>query len=130
MTIEEISFYDAEAFLQANAKASEMMSPIKEGVYFAVKEDGKIIGTVGYREREHTYKIDGHYVLKEYRKKGIGGYLFNYVLQLLLLKTPKDIVAYATNDSIGFYKRNGFTIQKAYKKSYLVVKRAKDENIL
>lgn len=128
--MEEISVFDAQKFLQDNAKSSERMSPLKDGIYYAIKEYGEIVGIIGYKERDHTYKIDGHYVIKSYRKKGIGLFLFNYILNLLTLKPDnKDIIAFATEDSIHFYLNAGFTIQKQYKHTFLV-KRTKNENIL
>ena len=117
MIIKHITLEEQIKFLKNNAKTKEMMIIPKKGTYWGLYHLDMLVGTIGFVETTNYHKIDCHYVLESFRKSGFGKILFDFVLSEI---GNKNIMAYATNDSIRFYKNNGFTILKEYSKTYKV----------
>lgn len=121
MEIRPISLETQVDFLRCNAVSNELMIIPKRGSFYGLYNGEELVGSIGYIKYSKHFKIDCHYIKREYRKQGWGETLFNFMFSQL---QSRDIIAYATEDSINFYLKNGFVIEKKYKRTYLVKRKS------
>lgn len=70
--------------------------------------NGKAVGTARWRDTNEGTKLERFAVLKEYREKGVGEALVEYLLNLL--KDENKIYLYAQESVIKFYEKYGFRV--------------------
>ena len=70
--------------------------------------DGKAVGTARWRNTDDGVKLERFAVLKEYREKGVGEALVEYLLNLL--EDEKTIYLNAQESVIKFYEKYGFEV--------------------
>ncbi len=96
-------------------------SQVEKGCeYFLLEVDGKAVGYLALVEKNNNLKISKIYVRSEYRGNGLGTYLMNFArqkakernLERIWLRVNKD-----NDSSIEWYKKQGFSIKEANKKS-------------
>ncbi len=81
----------------------------KKAVHFVGIDKGKIIATVRFRKfGKDEYKIERMAVAKNYRKKGIGRELLEYVIRHLKKLKAKKIWLRSQANAKTFYDRCGF----------------------
>ena len=78
---------------------------------YLIKYKDKYIGTISYRKiKEREFKFHRFAILKEYRNKGIGSKVLNYLEKSLAKKyTPLKLVISAQMDKLDFYLKNNYT---------------------
>ncbi len=85
----------------------------RDGVIYVAQDNKKIVGSIAIRrENDNSARLRRMYVLKEYRKKGVGEKLFNKVIMFSKKKNYKRIILTTypeMKDAIKFYEKNGFT---------------------
>lgn len=103
-------------------------------IFYVAEDKGKAIGTIALKDiGNKTGKLKRMYVLKDYRKKGIGQKLFNKILDFaeknnfyrILLSTSRNLIP-----AYNFYVKNGFRELKNidWEKDFAELKR-EDVNI-
>lgn len=79
-----------------------------------VNSSGNLIGTVGAEKISNTdIKLHTLYLAKEYRKKGLGKYLYNIFMDFAVNHNFKRIELNTYNkllDAMSFYEKEGFKI--------------------
>ncbi|MCH2083103.1 MAG: GNAT family N-acetyltransferase [Saprospiraceae bacterium] len=94
-----ITYYQqtAESYLDSNIQ------------FLAYYEDGKAVASVEvFPTNEKVVGLYGFATLENYRKKGIGSYLFSYALNFAKAKGYQEAVLQASEDGIGIYEKMGF----------------------
>ena len=88
----------------------------KKSRHFIAILDNKIVATARVREtRKNEYKIERMATKKEYRKKGIGKGLVEYIIKNISKQKPKRIWMQSQVRAQKFYETCGFkTISKPY----------------
>lgn len=87
------------------------ITPTFLGVYMAKK----LIGFGGWTIKGNKATIKCDYIIPEYRKKGIGGYLLRTRIELLRSKGIKNIQANATKLALNMHKSAGAKVVKEFK---------------
>ena len=83
----------------------------KVAVPFLIYLKDKCIGTIRYREVDGRYKVERFAILKEYRNKGYGKLIFNYVVEMIAAKfNPCTIYIHSIATVVEFYKKQGFEV--------------------
>ena len=81
----------------------------EKSFHFGIYADGRVIGTCRVRLAGSAAKIERVAVLKEFRNKGIGGFLMRYILQELGRDTAIQLFKLSSQaQAIPFYERLGF----------------------
>lgn len=88
----------------------------KKAIQFAAVVDGKIIATARVRgPKMGEFKIERMAVRKEYREKGVGKGLVEFILRDLMKLKPKRIWLQSQVRSQTFYEKCGFqAVSKPY----------------
>lgn len=89
--------------------------------YIGYYLNDKLVGFSGYIEYKNKVIFKNHFVVPEYRRRGIFTEMFNYLMSIF----TKPIEATCTDMSINLYLKNNFKIIKTYKK----FKKVRNENI-
>lgn len=77
--------------------------------FLAFDEGGKAIGTARWRKTEAGFKLERFAVLKDYRKKGIGGLLVEAVKNDVLQHDPSaKMYLHAQVAALDFYEKHEF----------------------
>jgi len=100
---------------------NELIEEIKAGVkFFGWKEGEKVVGVMGVQPVKDTTLIRHSYVLPTHQKKGIGGKLLAYLVQLV--ETPEILVGTWADATwaIRFYEKHGFTLVTPKEKDQLL----------
>ena len=103
--------------------AKELREEINSGVeFFGYEEKGKIIGVMGIQHVKDTTLIRHAYVLTKYQRKGVGGELLKYLVNLA--KSPEVLVGTWKNATwaIRFYEKHGFRLTSSREKDKLLRK--------
>lgn len=79
-----------------------------EAVHFLLYVDSKPVATSRYRITAEGYKLERFAVLEEFRNKGIGKILLEFVIDKIPDK--KTIYCNSQTTAANFYKNNGFEI--------------------
>lgn len=74
---------------------------------FAYSESGEYKGIIVFNIKEQTAEILDIAVKSEYKGKGIGSMLIDYIFSKFAVS---KITAETDDDAIGFYKKYGFTV--------------------
>jgi len=101
--------------------AEQLREEIEAGVrFFGWKEDEKVVGVMGIQPVKDTTLIRHTYVLPNYQRKGIGGKLLAYLVQLA--ETPEILVGTwaAATWAIRFYEKHGFKLVAPKEKERLL----------
>lgn len=99
----------------------ELKEEIKAGVkFFGWKEGEKVVGVMGVQPVKDTTLIRHSYVLPTHQKKGIGGKLLAYLVELV--ETPDVLVGTWADATwaIQFYEKHGFTLVTPKEKDQLL----------
>lgn len=80
----------------------------KERIPFVVYDGSKPIATARLNIQKEYTKIERVCVLKEYRNKGIGELLMNYLLELCKRQYITEVIISAQLQALGFYEKLGF----------------------
>lgn len=88
-------------------RRAEKYSADKNTFVYACKIDGVYAGIVVFRTENGTAEILDIAVKPEYRKKGIGKSLIDFILNQFPVDT---ITAETDNEAVEFYKRCGFDV--------------------
>ena len=100
-------------FLKKNNANAERVEMTGATLWSVAVEEGKVIGVAGANIGKYADRIKGFFVIKEYRRKGIGTEL----LQDILGHTKaKKITAFCTRDSENLFVKNGFAVTRAMDK--------------
>ena len=100
-------------FLKKNNANAERVELTGATLWSVAVEEGKVIGVAGANIGKYADRIKGFFVIKEYRRKGIGTEL----LQDILGHTKaKKITAFCTRDSENLFVKNGFAVTRAMDK--------------
>ena len=93
------------------------------GMYWMVKDDGKIIGTIGvHPENDDEYKLSGFCVDENYRGRGIGKNLLQQALQFTEGKRVYLWTLRHYHDkAITMYERNEFKLEQEVKTKFFIV---------
>ena len=88
----------------------ELHREMKGMIFFGWRDEGNIVGVIGFQKIKDVTLVRHAYVLPEYQKKGIGTNLLNHVKQItktkyLLVGTWADAVL-----AIQFYEKHGFKL--------------------
>jgi len=103
--------------------AEELREQIDSGVeFFGLEEKGKIIGVMGIQHVKDVTLIRHAYVLTKYQRRGVGGKLLKYLINLakcpeILVGTWRDV-----NWAIQFYEKHGFKLTSSKEKDELLRK--------
>jgi len=103
--------------------AKELGEQIDSGVDFVgLEEEGIIIGVMGIEEVKEITLIRHAYVATEYQRRGVGGKLLQYLIDLA--KAPEILVGTwkAASWAIQFYEKHGFTLVSSHEKDGLLRK--------
>lgn len=79
--------------------------------YIAVDSDDHVIGTAGLQIKENTGIFRRFFIMKSYRKVGIGRILYGKVLELASRNNLKSLIISAPDEAVEsykFYLKNGF----------------------
>jgi len=101
--------------------AKELRGQIDSGVkFFGLKEREEIIGVMGIQPIKDVTLIRHAYVLTKYQRRGIGGKLLKYLINLakcseILVGTWAD-----ANWAIQFYEKYGFKLTSSKEKDRLL----------
>ncbi len=91
----------------------------KISMHFIAITEGKIVGTVRFRETaKGEFKIERMCILKEYRKKGVGKGLIGFVMKELMKLKPKKIWMKSQVQAQTFYETHGFSAVGKQKEEY------------
>ena len=99
----------------------ELREEIKAGVkFFGWKEGEKVVGVMGVQSVKDTTLIRHSYVLPTHQKKGIGGKLLAYLVELV--ETTEVLVGTWADATwaIQFYEKYGFTLVTPKEKDQLL----------
>jgi len=97
--------------------AKELREEINSGIeFFGYEEKRKIIGVMGIQHVKDTTLIRHAYVLTKYQRKGVGGELLKYLVNLA--KSPEVLVGTWKNATwaIRFYEKHGFRLTSSKEK--------------
>ncbi len=103
--------------------AKELEEQIDCGVhFFGLQEEGRIIGLMGIQEAKEITLIRHAYVLTECQRRGVGGKLLQYLINLA--RAPQILVGTwkAVNSAIQFYEKHGFRLISSEEKDSLLRK--------
>jgi len=81
-----------------------------------------LIGFSGYIDYKNKVIFKNHFVLPEFRRRGVFSEMFKYLFD----KTVKPVEATCTNLSLNHYLKNNFKVIKVYKNG---LKKVRYENI-
>ena len=100
----------------------ELASEIAKGIEFwALEEDGGILGVMGIQDRGDVALVRHAYVVPNLQRKGVGTKLLRHVQGLV--DKPVLIGTWAAASwAINFYRRNGFTVVSERDKDRLLKK--------
>lgn len=101
--IKEISSKEHIDFLKRNKATKEQVSLNPKGKFYGYYIKDKIAGTISINETKNNIRVKGFYVLKSFRKTGIGTELLKHVLH-----NNKEFSAYATERSYKIFKQERF----------------------
>lgn len=87
----------------------------KDILFYIVEIESKIIGftIVNLNQSLGKAEIENIYIMKEYRKKGIGKKLLEKILEELKIRKYNNVNSLA-DEAIEFYKHNGFSKGKNF----------------
>lgn len=103
--------------------AKELGGQIDGGVdFFGWQEEGRTIGVMGIQEVKEITLIRHAYVLTEYQRRGVGGKLLQYLIDLA--RAPQILVGTwkAASWAIQFYEKHGFSLISSNEKDRLLRK--------
>ena len=103
--------------------AKELGEQIDCGIdFFGWQEKGRIIGIMGIQELKEITLIRHAYVLTECQRRGVGGKLLQYLINLA--RAPQILVGTwkAVNSAIQFYEKHGFRLISSEEKDSLLRK--------
>lgn len=103
--------------------AKELGEQIDGGVdFFGWQEKGRIIGVMGIQEVKEITLIRHAYVLPECQRRGVGGKLLQYLIDLA--RAPQILVGTwkAASWAIQFYEKHGFSLISSDEKDMLLRK--------
>jgi len=108
-----------EPYMSAKGLREEINSGVE---FFGWQEKGKIIGVMGIQHVKDTTLIRHAYVLTKYQRKGVGGELLKYLMNLA--KSPEVLVGTWKNATwaIRFYEKHGFRLTSSKEKDKLLRK--------
>lgn len=102
--------------------ADELKNQIEDGVrFFCYSDQGLINGVMGIQDKRDVKLIRHAYVLTEFRKKGIGSLLIQYLIK----NAPKPVLVgtwKAASWAIRFYEKHAFTLVSDEEKNILLRK--------
>lgn len=89
----------------------ELNKEIAAGIrFFGWKEDENVVGLMGIQPVKDTALIRHSYVLPSYQRRGIGGKLLTYIMELAETKEILVGTWAAATWAIRFYKKHGFKL--------------------
>ncbi|MFO8051642.1 MAG: GNAT family N-acetyltransferase [Thermoplasmatota archaeon] len=80
----------------------------QNSIHFLIKKNGVSVGCIRYRWNGSDIKIERLAVLKEHRKKGLGGFAMKNILQIALRLGPDRIYLHSQTAAREFYEKIGF----------------------
>jgi N-acetylglutamate synthase-like GNAT family acetyltransferase len=101
--------------------AEELLKEINSGVkFFGYEKDGKLVAVAGIQEVGDITLIRHVYVLTKFQRRGIGGKLLKYLMNLA--KTPEILVGTWADATwaIKFYEKYGFKLVSQEEKDRLL----------
>ena len=78
--------------------------------HFLLYSDNQPIGTARIRSLRNSVKLERFALLKEFRRKGFGTTLLQYILEEAKLEAPGKIYLHAQSYVKDFYKASGFQV--------------------
>lgn len=112
VAIGEFGYTDWENYFR-----TKDFSPYENGngkFIIALDRNGKIIGTcAGLKKTENTIKLNTFYILKEYRKCGLGNKMYNIIMEYILENKYKEIILCTFEKfdiAIKFYEKRGYKL--------------------
>ncbi|OGJ17911.1 hypothetical protein A3K73_02800 [Candidatus Pacearchaeota archaeon RBG_13_36_9] len=92
-------------------------------LFYVAGDKNKVIGCAGLKIQRDIPRIKKMYLLKAYRRKGIGQALLDKLIRYCETRGHKKIVLSTTPEmkgAISFYKKNGFRKTRENKKKNMV----------
>lgn len=112
--IQVIQYSDTEQF-HSMAKLEGMAGWSKDAEYWGWFDNGKLVATTSIQFYESKVKFNNHFVLKEYRGRGIFKRLFAISIKTAQRRGFKVIEAACTDMSLPYYLKIGAKIVRKYK---------------
>lgn len=112
--IQQIGYVDTEQF-HSIAKLEGMAGWSKDAQYWGWFEDGKIVATTSIQLFSNKAKFNNHFVLKEYRGRGIFKKLFSFSIKHVQRNGINKVEAACTDMSLPYYLKNGAKVTRKYK---------------
>jgi len=85
-----------------------------KGKFIIALKDKKIIGTcAALKKTENEVKLNTFYILKEYRKSGLGNQMYNMILDYIVENRYKEIILCTFEKfdiAIRFYEKRGYKL--------------------
>ena len=81
--------------------------------HYMVELDGRVIGYFGLHEEDRTMVLTQFYLLKEFRGKGVGQRVMDFIHREaaeLRVTTIKLLVLRKNEGAVGLYKKNGYLV--------------------
>jgi len=111
--------------IKTPAKVLKDLDDIKENyvLFYVAEDNGKIVGCAGLKIYRGKPRLKRMYILKSYRRKGLGQKFLNKVLKYCKDKKYKKIILSTTpqmKKARQFYEANGFKRIKEDKKKNMI----------
>lgn len=114
VTIGEFGFEEWKEYIEN--KDYEPYNKYGSKFVIVLNSENRIIGTCGgLKQNEDTIKLNGFYVLQEYRKNGIGKKMYELILEYAKKCKYRNVILTTNNKfdvAIHFYEKRGFEIYK------------------
>lgn len=110
------------AAIEANQSKEVILKQLKSDYqYYFIKIKDKVIGYFAYKLKDTELFISKIYLISEYRRKGIGRTILNYLQELAQKKKLKALtltVYYENKIAINAYLKNGFEKVETIKRDF------------